>query len=304
MASGRAFSQSATWMIGVAGLGVGLALAYAAKRSNLPPPREVMNELFARIHAEYAPAHKQHASKDKDAQRAADRRTRVERLLDEDLEEEELEMIADYTYSASLYDSLSLASPSFPLPPSLTFHAFSYLDFVDLTLCITVNKRWSAFTRTMRKDRTYLHGCAEHGFGDGITGLMRGKIWQTLCGADQLMASMAYANKGGKGVYWQLIDQIKGPSLSAEMESSKDTIEKDINRTLVHLDAFTNREEAAEALTNVLEAYAVSDPEVGYTQGNEHHTSYIGLPMDDVGVSHALLYSSFASRFRLLCVCV
>ena len=253
-----------------AGLGVGLALAYAAKRSgvgaHLPPPREVMNELFARIHAEYAPSGKQRRD-GKDEQRAADRRTRVERLLDEDLEEEELEMNADYTYSASLYSTLALASPTFPLPPPLAFAAFSYLDFVELTLCIPVNKQWAAFTRTMRKDRTYLHGCAERGFGDGITGLMRGKIWQTLCGADQLMASMAYANKGEQGVYWQLIEQIKGPSVSADMETNKDVIAKDINRTIVHLDAFTNRQEAAEALTNVLEAYAVSDPEVGYTQG-------------------------------------
>ena len=269
MASGRLINQSASWMIGVAGLGVGLALAYAAKRTgvgaNLPPPREVMNELFARIHAEYAPSAKH--KEGKGSEQKADRRTRVERLLDEDLDEEELEMNADYTFSASLYANLSLDSPSFPLPPQLAFETLSYLDFVELTLCLPVNKQWAAFTRTMRKDRTYLHGCAERGFGDGITGLMRGKIWQNLCGADQLMASMAYANKGEQGVYWQLVEQIRGPSVSAELEVVKDVIAKDINRTIVHLDAFTNRQEAAEALTNVLEAYAVSDPEVGYTQG-------------------------------------
>ena len=308
MASGRLFNQSASWMIGVAGLGVGLALAYAAKRSgvgaNLPPPREVMNELFARIHAEYAPSNKHKEGKGE--QRAADRRTRVERLLDEDLEEEELEMNADYTYSASVYTQLPLASPTFPLPPPLAFHAFSYLDFVDLTLCIPVNKAWAAFTRTIRKDRTYLHGCAERGFGDGITGLMRGKIWQILCGADQLMASMAYANKGEQGVYWQLIDQIKGPSVSADMEVTKDVIAKDINRTIVHLDAFINRQEAAEALTNVLEAYAVSDPEVGYTQGKMHSpcTPQIAVSASRRQSYHPRRLSCDGVLRVHLCVCV
>jgi hypothetical protein len=187
-------------MIGVAGLGVGvgLALAYAAKR-NLPPPREVMNELFARIHAEYAPSKAAAAA----GGQKADRRTRVEQLLDDDLEEEELEMGADYAYTANVYSPLSLESPTFPLPPALTFRCLSYLDFVELTLATGVSRRWAAFCRAMRKDRAFLHGCAERGFGDGITGAVRGRIWLILSGADQLMQSMKYAQTGDdKTMYW------------------------------------------------------------------------------------------------------
>ena len=250
-------------MIGVAGLGVGLALAYAAKR-NLPPPREVMNELFARIHAEYAPTPSSQKANPK-----ADRRTRVERLLDEDLEEEEAEMGADYQYNTQLYAAIPVTSPTFPLPPPLAFRALCYLDFTELTCLLSVSRGFHTFARTMRKDRAFLHGCAEKGFGDGITGLARGKIWQILCGADQLLV---YAQSGSeRSVYRELLEQLHKADPAYEgAHVNRDAIAKDINRTIVHLDAFTNPAEAATALSNVLNAYAISDPEVGYTQGSAH----------------------------------
>ena len=260
----RGVPAGASWMIGVAGIGVGLALAYAAKHANLPPPREVMNELFARIHAEYAPPAAQGKANPK-----ADRRTRVERLLDEDLEEEELEMGADYAYNGNLYDRLAIpiTTLAFPLPPPLAYRTFCYLDFTELTCLMTVSRGFNAFARTMRKDRAFLHGCAERGFGDGITGLARGKIWQILCGADQLLV---YAGQGNeRSVYAELLEQLHRADPAYEgAHINRDAIAKDIHRTIVHLDAFTNPAEAATALSNVLNAYAISDPEVGYTQGS------------------------------------
>ena len=278
-------------MIGVAGIGVGLALAYAAKHSNLPPPREVMNELFARIHAEYAPSA---SSKAQAPQHKADRRTRVERLLDEDLEEEEMEMGADYAYTPSMYAAIPITSPTFPLPPPLAFRALSYLDFAELTKALSVNRAFAQFARAMRKDRAYLHGCAERGFGDGITGLQRGRIWQILCGADQLMASMAYAKQGDRSMYWDIVEQVHQPTAAAEVAVNRDAIAKDINRTIVHLDAFTNREDAAEALSNVLNAYAISDPEVGYTQGMNFTAGFLltKMPQEEAyWCLHALMFS-------------
>ena len=293
---GGAVPLFASWMIGVAGLGVGLALAYAVKRSNLPPPREVMNELFARIHAEYAGLSKPHPSASASAAKS-DRRSRVERLLDEDLEEEEMEMGADYAYTAALYSAISVESPRFPLPAPLAFRALSFLDFTDLTLALPVNRSFAAFVRAMRKDRAYLHGCAERGFGDGITGAQRGKIWQILCGADQLMHSMTYARQGDRSLYWELLDQLKAhpDEMSESSRVSHEAIAKDLHRTTLHLSAFLNNEaEAAEALSNVLNLYALSDPEVGYTQGMNQAAAFLltKMPQEEAyWTLHALMFS-------------
>ena len=278
-------------MIGVAGLGVGLALAYAAKRSNLPPPREVMNDLFARIHAEYAGLSKAPPSAAK-----SDRRTRVERLLDEDLEEEEMEMGADYSYTASLYSSIGVASPGFPLPAPLAFRTLAFLDFTELTLLLPLNRSFASFVRAMRKDRAYLHGCAERGFGDGITGAVRGKIWQILCGADQLMTSMTSAKQGDRSLYWELLEQLQQHP-SDQYEAARvnhEAILKDLHRTTIHRAAFLNDQDATEALSNVLNAYSLSDPEVGYTQGMNQTAAFLltKMPQEEAyWTLHALMFS-------------
>jgi len=83
------------------------------------------------------------------------------------------------------------------------------------------------------------------------------------------------------------------------MEENKETIAKDVGRTIVHLSAFTNPKEAAAALSNVLNVYALSDPEVVYTQGMNFVAGFLLTKMPEEAAYWTLHTLMFSFKYDL-----
>ncbi|KAF9932713.1 GTPase-activating protein [Modicella reniformis] len=77
-----------------------------------------------------------------------------------------------------------------------------------------------------------------------------------------------------RGLIWQVLAKAKDPELEAkyaellkETSSHEKQINRDINRTFPHHEYFQTEGLGQESLFNVVKAYSLYDPEVGYCQG-------------------------------------
>ncbi|KAG6590888.1 EVI5-like protein [Phytophthora cinnamomi] len=87
----------------------------------------------------------------------------------------------------------------------------------------------------------------------GIPEALRGRVWSHLAGSSQMLLN-------NPGVYHQLLQTARVPC--------EETIARDIGRTFPRHSLFRDRSSLGQcALMNVLKAYSLHDPEVGYCQG-------------------------------------
>ncbi|RLN56430.1 hypothetical protein BBJ29_007971 [Phytophthora kernoviae] len=87
----------------------------------------------------------------------------------------------------------------------------------------------------------------------GIPEALRGRVWSHLAGSSQMLLN-------NPGVYHQLLQTSHVPC--------EETIARDIGRTFPRHSLFRDRSSLGQcALMNVLKAYSLHDPEVGYCQG-------------------------------------
>lgn len=87
----------------------------------------------------------------------------------------------------------------------------------------------------------------------GVPEALRGRVWSHLAGSSQMLLN-------NPGVYHQLLQTARVPC--------EETIARDIGRTFPRHSLFRDRSSLGQcALMNVLKAYSLHDPEVGYCQG-------------------------------------
>ncbi|KAL7686919.1 putative ecotropic viral integration site 5 protein [Plasmopara halstedii] len=87
----------------------------------------------------------------------------------------------------------------------------------------------------------------------GIPEALRGRVWSYLAGSSQMLSN-------NSGIYHQLVQTIGVPC--------EETIARDIGRTFPKHTLFRDRSSLGQcALMNMLKAYSLHDPEVGYCQG-------------------------------------
>lgn len=87
----------------------------------------------------------------------------------------------------------------------------------------------------------------------GIPEALRGRVWSHLAGSSQMLLN-------NPGAYHQLLQTARVPC--------EETIARDIGRTFPRHSLFRDRSSLGQcALMNVLKAYSLHDPEVGYCQG-------------------------------------
>lgn len=87
----------------------------------------------------------------------------------------------------------------------------------------------------------------------GIPEALRGRVWSHLAGSSQMLLN-------NPGAYHQLLQAAHVPC--------EETIARDIGRTFPRHSLFCDRSSLGQcALMNVLKAYSLHDPEVGYCQG-------------------------------------
>ncbi|RLN58937.1 hypothetical protein BBJ28_00022414 [Nothophytophthora sp. Chile5] len=87
----------------------------------------------------------------------------------------------------------------------------------------------------------------------GIPEALRGRVWCHLAGSSQMLLN-------NSGAYHELLQTVHVPC--------EETIARDIGRTFPRHSLFRDRASLGQcALMNVLKAYSLHDPEVGYCQG-------------------------------------
>ncbi|KAE8965054.1 hypothetical protein PR003_g29933 [Phytophthora rubi] len=87
----------------------------------------------------------------------------------------------------------------------------------------------------------------------GLPEALRGRVWSHLAGSSQMLLN-------NPGAYHQLLQTVRVPC--------EETIARDIGRTFPRHSLFRDRSSLGQcALMNVLKAYSLHDPEVGYCQG-------------------------------------
>src|SRR5690606_6609905 len=96
---------------------------------------------------------------------------------------------------------------------------------------------------------------------EGIPDAVRGVVWSRLAGVDEEKQKMRDENK-----YENLIARLEGRRDLPDQDIF-DTIERDIDRTFPRHILFGKKSVGQQALRNVLHAYSVLDPELGYCQG-------------------------------------
>jgi len=142
-----------------------------------------------------------------------------------------------------------------------------------------VSKSWQTFCTAASQDRHLLHVNAAAGFRDGVKGRHRGNCWKFLTRTDQMLRRLSdnmkmqmQSNQHRHSHYQRLLERE-----AVEAESVK----KDAHRTLIHYDAFDDVASAEKALTNVLLAYSVHDPQVGYCQGMNFVAAFLLTKMSE-----------------------
>ncbi len=133
------------------------------------------------------------------------------------------------------------------LPASLAYQIFTYCEYHDVVKCQMTCKKWRTFLSPLRLDRAFLKRCAWRGYDEHV----RGHTWFAIAQTKPVTSKR-------RKMYASLLEQ-KSPV--------NDEIERDVGRTLIHYAAIGNEQDAVSLLSNLLKAYAVHDPEVGYTQG-------------------------------------
>ncbi|EFA79146.1 RabGAP/TBC domain-containing protein [Heterostelium album PN500] len=104
----------------------------------------------------------------------------------------------------------------------------------------------------------------------GIPARLRGFIWRLCSGAVEL-------EKKNIGVYHYF--------LTKQSDEYEYKISKDIARTFPKVEQFS-KEQGQIALFNILKAYSVMDPEIGYTQGMSFIAAVLLSVMDEILFSH------------------
>eukprot|EP01133_Synstelium_polycarpum_P007236 gene7236-8412_t len=105
----------------------------------------------------------------------------------------------------------------------------------------------------------------------GIPQRIRGFIWRLASGSIEL-------ERKNIGVYHYF--------LTKTSEEYEYKISKDISRTFPKI-AFFSREEGQISLFNILKAYSIMDPEIGYTQGMSFIAAILLSEMDEIPVLFA-----------------
>jgi len=165
------------------------------------------------------------------------------------------------------------------LTPAICYQIFSYCDVSEVCRMQRVCRAWRGFMPPLLHDRAYLKPCARRGFAENV----RGGAWRVL-------AETKAPDALKRAEFWELV---------AQQSDRREEIERDIERTLIHYGAFDTDEEAVQALNEMLQAYAVHDADVGYTQGLNFVAAFLltKLPLVD---AYWLMYTLMLSpRFHL-----
>eukprot|EP01132_Coremiostelium_polycephalum_P001559 gene1559-1978_t len=134
----------------------------------------------------------------------------------------------------------------------------------DITLPFSkLEQQWiEKINPSKRKQKKYIYKLARA----GVPPRIRGYIWRLTSGAIEL-------EKKNIGAYQYLLSQ------SSEEYEYK--ISKDISRTFPHNPLFSG-EKGQMSLFNILKAYSVMDPEIGYTQGMSFIAAVLLSEMDEL----------------------
>lgn len=145
-------------------------------------------------------------------------------------------------------------------------------------------ERWS--TKKKRKLKKLIR--------KGIPEVVRPLVWKKLVGSDALKKEWDSQTSSGCGYYQSLLK--RSPRHEAAVQ-----IEKDITRTMPSHPRFQNRQGRKE-LENVLRAYAVHDPELGYCQGMGFLVCMFLLYYQEEDSFYCLLALLNDPRYAMRCV--
>jgi hypothetical protein len=189
-------------------------------------------------------------------------------------------------------------SPYHDLPKTVfdEFHrllpCFGYCNVLDVAIAARVSKLWHRQAKQFLVDRRFLRSCAWVGFGrlsvvmSGTT--LRAYVWQLATRAKH--KKQALEQKRGTGLYKLLV---------SKQAIQSEEIDRDTTRTHLHAEAFADDDLGNAVLGNLLKAYSVLDPEVGYCQGMNFIVGFMltQMPEED---AFFLLYALLSEpRFGL-----
>eukprot|EP00457_Paulinella_chromatophora_P006100 gb/GEZN01006118.1/.p1 GENE.gb/GEZN01006118.1/~~gb/GEZN01006118.1/.p1 ORF type:complete len:423 (-),score=58.49 gb/GEZN01006118.1/:352-1620(-) len=132
------------------------------------------------------------------------------------------------------------------LNPATAWNCFQYLALEDVCVCMAVCKSWNKALFFLQSHISHIVDCSKQGFPPRL----RGACWTYI---RKVVADPS------QEIPYQVL--LKVPCFMME------EIKKDAHRTMIHYQKFSDRQQAIDALTNLLHAYVVADPEVGYCQG-------------------------------------
>jgi len=171
------------------------------------------------------------------------------------------------------------------LPTQWMYEVMTYLQLHETTALQRVCKEWKEMMIMVRVDRAYLKHCAKQGFGER----WRGNCWKLLAGVPQLTQQRAK-------MYKELLSCDKVPSA---LKSAED-ISRDDARTIIHYLHFNGNEELArETLGRVLNAYAVHDDKLGYTQGMNFIVAFLLTKLEEEEAYWFFYTLMVSERFRV-----